>query len=183
MVVIGLIVALLAVAILGGMGAIVFTRPKDNTGYHQGDTTITQVLLGGVVPTVCVILILVTLGLWIGLNVSTRGEVASLEAFYYETLASYEYTAGRTGTIEISAAQPGLIDVAYMGQAEIVGMRLVELRNEVAHYNRRIRWYHAFADMPFASPFLAEVPDELHLITITDLDALRDQVGELLDGD
>ncbi len=104
-----------------------------------------------------------------------------MEAFYQETLSAYEFTAARTGYIEISAAQPALIDVAYIGQAEVVSNRLVELRDQVAEYNGQIAWYRAFQDEIYASPFLAHLPDDLRMISITDLDAVRQQAEEMLE--
>lgn len=181
MFVIILVASLLVVAALPPVGAFRFLkRPasaEDRSSYrhHRPDEpTVPQVVFGMALPGVCLILLLVIFGLWAGLNIGSKAEVAGMEAFYYETIQAYEYTITRTGTVEISAAQPGLLDVAYLGQAGVVGLRIVELRDEVAHFNRRLRWYATFESDPIASPFLASIPDDMKPITITDLEKLQE---------
>lgn len=176
-----LFAALVLIPVAAFIGAAFLERPAtDRVSYlhDPGDLTVPQVALAIYVPLVCGVLLLMTFSLWAGLNINTKGEVASLEAFYYDTIGTYEHTISRTGSVEIPASQPGLLDVAYIGQAEVVGLRIMELRDEVAHFNRRLRWYRTFGDDFIASGFIADLPEDMRPITITELDRLRDTVEE-----
>ena len=144
-------------------------RPLGDRGIYEGDITLPQ---GGLVVLTALwtILALITVVVFAVMYFGSVGERVSLEAFYRDTIGTYEHTILATGEVEISAAQPGIIDVAYLGQAEVVGERIVELRDEIANYNRRLRWFRTFNGMFLADGFLADLPEDMKPIQLTDLD-------------
>ncbi len=112
----------------------------------------------------------VTVSVALARNMHSMAERSALEAFYNDTIDSYEHTVLATGEIEISAAQPGLIDAAYFGQAEVVAATIIDLRDEISWYNRRLAWFRTFNGMWLADGFIADISSDLQPIHLTDLD-------------
>ncbi len=169
------ILLLLAAAL--ALSSKLFPRPPDSSRYNQEDPTSVQ---GGLLAAsvICGVLVLATALIFLASYFSSIGEKSSMEAFYRDTVGTYEHTILATGEVEISAAQPGLIDVAYLGQAEVVGERIVELRDEIANYNRRLRWFRTFNDLFIADGFLVDLPEDMKPIHLTDLDLVPEIAEE-----
>jgi len=111
-------------------------------------------------------LFLVMFGLWIGIFMSSRGEVASLVAFHDATLDSYTYTVEATGAVVIEQAEAGLIDIAYSGQGQSASERLRELRDKVDWYNGTLERLRTYNRMGFVDPFLTDPPERLEPIIL-----------------
>ena len=66
-----------------------------------------------------------------------------------------------TEAIEITAADPGLADVAYLEQGVATSQRLAELRDKVEWYNAKLQWFETFNGIWLADGFIADPPDHL----------------------
>lgn len=121
-------------------------------------------LTGGVTA---VVMLIVAIVVWPAVYFDSVGEVTKMEAFYHDTLESYEYTITATGDIEITNAQAGVVDVAYNQQGVATSERLKELRDKVEWFNARLRHYERFNSMFVADAFLADMPDDLVPITLS----------------
>lgn len=118
---------------------------------------------GGFVAFIALIVVAIT---WPCVYFTSVGGVTKMEAFYYDTLAAYEYTVAETGTIEITNAEAGLVDVAYDQQGVATSERLRELRDKIEWFNARLRHYGRLNSMFIADPFLADLPSGLAPITL-----------------
>ena len=103
---------------------------------------------------------------WSILYMGSKGEIASLQAFYEDTISSYEYSITATGQVDIVNAEVGLIDVAYLEQGKTQSERIREFRDKIDWYNGKLRHYEVFNGMWVADPFLADVPEELKPIRL-----------------
>lgn len=113
-----------------------------------------------------IILFFTMFGIWTGVYMSSRGEVASLVAFHDSTLDSYVYTVSATGEVVIEQAEVGLIDIAYEAQGQVASERLRELRDKVDWYNGVLQRLRAYNNMGFVDPFLADPPERLQPIVL-----------------
>lgn len=152
------LIVLFVLGLVGGVLGVSRAVAKDNP-----DMGI-PCFLGAVCSVGFLIAILVV---WPVVYLTSVGQVARMEAFYYDTLEAYEYTVVATGQVEIASAEAGLIDVAYQGQGQAASSRLRELRDRVDWYNSELRRLDRLNDSFLAGPFLADVPDDLQPITLT----------------
>lgn len=113
-------------------------------------------------------LLIAVLIVWPTVYYASVGNITEMEAFYHNTLESYQYTVRATGEIEITNAQAGLVDIAYQEQGVTTSERLRELWDRVEWFNARLRHYQRFNDMAIAAPFLADVPDDLAPIILSE---------------
>jgi len=112
-------------------------------------------------------LLTAVIAIWPTVYFGSVGVIARMEAFYYDTLDSYEYTVTATGQIEITNAEPGLLDIAYQQQGVATSERLRELRDRIDWYNAKLRHYQRFNSFAIADPFLADTPVGLAPITLS----------------
>jgi len=102
------------------------------------------------------------------------GRVAEMEAFYDNTLSVYEYTVDKSEDITIYAIKDikdmstllNTGNLAYFELAKSVNSNLVELREAIRVYNRRLYSYRKYNAFWFTDTFLAEVPDRLKPIKL-----------------
>lgn len=118
----------------------------------------------GLVATIIAILV------WSTTYYDSVSEIAELEAFYNNTLSAYEYAVTATDEIEISGAEPGIIDIAHQQQAVAAAERIKELRNEVANYNTRLAKLLRWNTMIITSDLYANPPAYLKPIRIGEVD-------------
>lgn len=108
----------------------------------------------------CIMLFVISI-VWPVRYFTSVDEIASMEAFYHNTLDAYEYTVIATGEVNITNAETGLLDIAYKDQGVATSERLRELRDKVEWYNARFRHYERFNTFFIADSFLADLPDDL----------------------
>ena len=92
--------------------------------------------------------------------------VSEMEAFQGHTMSVYEYTILETKGIEISAAEVGLIDVAYLEQGKTTSQRIKELRDKVEWYNQNLRQLERQNAHWLLDDFTYNVPEHLTPIVI-----------------
>lgn len=122
---------------------------------------------GQIVGIVCFgFALLVVLIIWPVSYFGGIGEIASMRAFYHNTLGAYEYTVSATQEVQINASQAGMIDVAYMEQGKAVSERIKELRDKVEWFNDRLERYKTYNSNWFFANAVADTPPDLKPITI-----------------
>lgn len=145
--------------------------------YSDGPTA-----FGFTVGSVLVVLFLISVMIGTSMRYGTTGEALSLETFYRDTLSAYEYSIKATGEIEITNADSGLVDIAYQEQGAAASLRIVELRDKVDWYNRKLRWFNHFNTMWIADGYLADLPKDLRPIELR-LEEMDDSAGSEDNGD
>jgi hypothetical protein len=125
----------------------------------------------GILIGVCIFLIILGAVVYI----DSIGEVAEMEAFQDNTLSVYEYTVDKSEDITIYAIKGAegemntLLNtgnLAYFELAKSVNSNLVELRESIRVYNRRLYSYRKYNAFWFTDTFIAEVPDRLKPIKL-----------------
>ncbi len=152
-----LIVVFVALLIAGSVGTVIGIRRDDPA---IGGPS----FMGGGAGASLLLALLIA---WPSLYFGSVSEIASMEAFYRNTLDAYEYTVAATGDIDITNAEVGLIDIAYQEQGVATSERLRELRDRVEWFNAKLRHYERFNSFAIADPFLADLPDGLAPITLS----------------
>jgi len=94
-------------------------------------------------------------------------DVAEMESFYESNLGAYVYTVERTGDIELTSSEPGILDVAYLNIGKVTGARLRELRDKVTWYNNRLQKSIRYNASWFLDGFLPDAPEYLKPIVLT----------------
>lgn len=98
----------------------------------------------------------------------TRTTVNDMVTFYESNQHNYRYAVENTEDVNIVAAEPGLIDVAYLEQGKLTGMRIQEFRDRVNLYNRTLRNYRDKNTHWFLGAFYHNPPDYLKPIVLTE---------------
>lgn len=98
----------------------------------------------------------------------TRTTVNEMVAFYESNQYNYRYAVENTEDVNIVAAEPGLIDVAYLEQGKLTGVRIMEFRDQVNWYNRTLRDYRDKNTHWFLGEFYHNPPDYLKPIVLTE---------------
>lgn len=128
--------------------------------------------IGCVVVTISLCMAIVFGGM---VYIKSIGEIAEMEAFYDNTLSVYEYTVDKSEDITINAVKGFEFDtakllntegLAYFELAKSVNSNLVELREAIRIYNKRLYSYRKYNAFWFTDTFLAEVPDRLKPIKL-----------------
>ncbi|GAI86134.1 unnamed protein product [marine sediment metagenome] len=125
----------------------------------------------GILIGICIFLLILGAVIYI----DSIGDIAEMEAFQDNTLSAYEYTIEKSENITIYAIKSveedmsTLLktgDLAYFKLAESVNSNLVELRESVRIYNRRLYSYRKYNSFWFTDTFIAEVPNRLKPIKL-----------------
>jgi len=105
-----------------------------------------------------------------GVYLSSIGGVAEMEAFFDNTLSVYEYTVDKSENITIYAVRDIEKDMdailstgnlAYFELAKSVNANLVELRESIRIYNKRLYTYRKYNDFWLTDSFIFNVPEYL----------------------
>lgn len=86
-------------------------------------------------------------------HLSTMGEVAKMEAFSAETLATYEYTIDKTERIVLT--DDALTDFSDQAASK----RIAELRDRIEWYNATLYQFEKFGAVPFIGAIIADPGD------------------------
>lgn len=105
---------------------------------------------------------------WGVMTLDTRTTVNEMVAFYESNQYNYRYAVENTEDVNIVAAEPGLIDVAYLEQGKLTGVRIMEFRDQVNWYNRTLRDYRDKNTHWFLGAFYHNPPDYLKPIVLTE---------------
>ena len=108
--------------------------------------------------------------MWGATYYDTTVKVAEMQTFQDETVPTYLYTIQRTEDVIIDAdgtRDGAWTDLAYQQQGMAVSDRIVELRDLIHEYNRRLAALTRKNAMPVFGSMYADVPDTLHPIRLT----------------
>lgn len=160
------VILALAVVVLGlGVSLIVCGMIKRDYGKRGGFLAPgwTLVVMGGVVT-------LAWGSTWLYLSTSTYGTVQRMKAFYYDTQSAYVWAVEETQAVTIDSGQTrdkALTDLAYQEQGKSAATRIVEFRDEVAWYNRQLRWLASVHGLPLIGPMFYSPGDlsPIHLVS------------------
>lgn len=137
----------------------------DNAGPHNhSQLGIFFGFLGGITTVVASVFFIV----WGVAALDTRTTVNDMVAFYESNQHNYRYAVENTEDVNIVAAEPGLIDVAYLEQGKLTGMRIQEFRDRVNLYNRILQNYRDKNTHWFLGAFYHNPPDYLKPIVLTE---------------
>lgn len=138
----------------------------NKNGYYKPDWSVagSSALVAALVLSV----VMVTLGITtLSLTLSTAGEVQRLEAFYHDTLSTYEYVVDRSEQIVVRVSASEVItDFANIDQAAQVAERLRELRDRVEWYNESLRYLRQANEWPLLGEMYYDVPADLRPIIL-----------------
>lgn len=124
-------------------------------------------------PSICCVVITILLCMAIvfgGITyLNSIGGVAEMEAFYDNTLSVYEYTVDKSESITIYAIKDvedmstllNTGNLAYFELAKSVNANLVELREAIRTYNKRLYSYRKYNAFWFTDSFIWNVPGYL----------------------
>lgn len=102
-------------------------------------------------------------------NASSAGTVSRMEAFYHDTLSTYEYTIDRTEGVVIVARDSldgTLTDFTYEEQGKAVSQRIAELRDQIEQYNYDLRYLRRVNGWALFGDLWYDVPDDLKPIKL-----------------
>jgi len=117
-----------------------------------------------------IVLLIIAIPVGGGVYLRSIGEVAEMEAFFDNTLSVYEYIVDKSEGITIHAIKDVEKDVdailstgnlAYFELAKSVNANLVELRESIRIYNKRLYTYRKYNDFWFTDSFIFNVPEYL----------------------
>lgn len=128
-------------------------------------------------PGVILLFVFVIVALVFGITWGTTyldsyNRVQGLSAFQNETMSAYQYTVDRTESVVIDASKTrdsSFTDFSYQQQGQAVSARIVEMRNEIAAYNRQLYDLRGKNRLPVIGAMYKDVPEDLKPIKLGSL--------------